>query len=267
MSSAATRPPAHAAPRGRSVSMDATGKRSPITSGKPSLGYRITGVIGELMITLGVLLAAFLVWQLWWTDVVAEQQQREMIAELPWQAPAPDPITSLPTGPAPVMAEPEEEGTVFATLFVPRWGEDYQRTIAQGVNKKQVLDALGIGHYPGTAMPGEVGNFAIAGHRNTYGKPFAKMAELKPGDPIILRTEDTWYVYRVSEDPYVVKPHQVEVVAPVPREPEALPDRAMLTMTACHPIFSARERIIAHAELEYWAPTSLGTPKELGGGL
>ena len=231
------------------------------------LGYQITGVIGEIMITLGVLLAAFLVWQLWWTDVVAEQHQREVIAHLGWQAPATAPLQpTLPSGPPPVILEPENEGETFATMFVPRWGDDYERPISQGINKKRVLDVLGIGHYPGTAMPGEVGNFAMAGHRNTYGKPFAKMAELQPGDPIVIRTQDTWYIYRVMQDPYVVKPKQVEVIAPVPNQPEATPTKAILTMTACHPIFSARERIIAHAELDYWAPVSAGTPVELTGG-
>lgn len=221
------------------------------------------GVLGEVLLTLGLLLGLFLVWQLWWTDVVADRAQQEVVEELGWAdpvEPADEPVGDL--GDPPVMDEPADL-TTFATLHVPRWGADYVRPISQGVDKRTVLDVLGIGHYPGTAMPGAVGNFAVSGHRTTYGKPFNRVAELQVGDPLVVRTEEAWYVYRVTGTD-VVLPHQVEVIAPVPNQPGVEPDRRSMTLTTCHPMFSARERFVVWAELDRWQPASAGAPAELG---
>ncbi|GAA1980760.1 class E sortase [Isoptericola halotolerans] len=232
----------------------------------------VVGVFGELLITAGVLLGLFVVWQLWWTDVQAERLHTEILAELEW--PEPPSVVDDEDGPAiagehrgepPVMEEPPDE-TVFAELYVPRWGADYVTPVAQGIDKERVLDRLGAGHYPGTAMPGDVGNFATAGHRTTYGKPYHLVAELQEGDPLVFRTETTWYVYRTTSDE-IVWPNQVEVISPVPGlmpgEPvPELTDR-LLTLTACHPMYSAAQRFIVYGELDYWAPVEEGTPIEL----
>ena len=235
----------------------------------------VVGVVGELLITAGVLLGLFVVWQLWWTDVVADQQQAEVVAGLGWSAPErpADPVEPAPApadapeprrDPAPVLEEPGT-ATTFATLQVPRWGADYVRPVSQGTTREEVLDVLGLGHYDGTAMPGAIGNFAVAGHRTTYGKPLNRVEELAVGDPLVVRTEDTWYVYRV-ESTEIVRPQDVQVIAPVPNEPGAEPTQARITLTTCHPMFSARERFIVHGVLDYWLPVADGTPPELTGG-
>lgn len=241
-------------------------------------GAAAVGVLGEIMITLGVLLGLFVAWQLWWTDVVADRAQAQVVEDLGWQTPATvdpaapvaPPVPAVPVDPADPaqevpVAEVPGEGTTFAVLYVPRWGEDYQRPMSEGVSRREVLDVLGIGHYPGTAMPGEVGNFAVAGHRTTYGKPFHRVEELRTGDPLVVRTEDTWYVYRVTSTS-IVSPRAVDVIAPVPGEPGAVPTVATMTMTTCHPLYSARERFIVHAELDHWNAVADGSPAELSGG-
>lgn len=232
----------------------------------------VVGVVGELLITLGVLVGLFVVWQLWWTDVVAEREQAAVVAELDWAwtperpRPTPEPTAEPPverTDAAPVMAVPPY-ATTFATLHVPRWGSDYVRPITEGTGKADVLDTLGLGHYEGTSMPGAIGNFAVAGHRVTYGKPLNRVEELQIGDPLIVQTEQAWYVYRVTEA-RVVRPSQVEVLLPVPSQPDVAPTQAVMTLTTCHPMYSARERYIVHATLDYWmAPED--TPVELQGG-
>lgn len=228
------------------------------------------GVIGEILITVGVLLFAFLVWQLWWTDVVGNRAQAEIVAELPFE-PLPTATDGATAGPViatprhdepPVMPEPAH-ATTFATLQVPRWTGEPERPISQGTDRATVLDVLGIGHYEGTAMPGGIGNFAIAGHRTTYAKPFNRVAELQVGDPLVVRTTDNiWYVYRVTST-QIVAPSDVQVIAPVPNEPGATPTERMITLTTCHPMFSARQRFIVHGVLDYWAPASDGVPAEL----
>lgn len=236
-----------------------------------SSGLSVTGVAGELMITLGALLLAFVVWQLWWTDVESNRTQAAVVSELDWTpVPAPAATPVAPAAPelrrdaSPAMIEPDH-GVTFSTLYVPRWGPEYERPVSQGVDRAGVLDPLGIGHYPGTAMPGDVGNFAISGHRVTYGKPFNRVEELQVGDPIVVRSVDSWFVYRVTSTE-VVRPSDVEVIAPVPGDPAAVPTERLITLTTCHPMYSARERFIVHGVLDYWLAGQDNFPAEITGG-
>jgi len=226
------------------------------------VAYTAIGVLGELLITLGLFLLAFLAWQLWWTDVEANRAQAQILDELV-PAPLSTQVAVPGEGDPPVMAAPALRET-FAALHVPRWEGDPPRPISEGTDRATVLDVLGLGHYVGTAMPGEIGNFAVAGHRTTYGRPFHRVEELGIGDPLVVWTQDTWYVYRVTST-LIVMPNQVDVIAPVPGDPTAVPTERMITLTTCHPMFSARERFIVHGVFEYWAPTSTGTPAELLG--
>jgi sortase A len=237
--------------------------------GAADVALGAVGVLGELLITLGVLLLAFLGWQLWWTDVVADRAQAQVVEEQGWD----EPLAALDSGDEdvavvtpryddpPVIDEPDYL-TTFASMRVPKWDGEPTRTITQGTDRPNVLNPLGVGHYEGTAMPGGVGNFALAAHRTTYGKPFNRIAELEAGDAIVVWTQDTWYVYRVT-DSQIVMPQDVEVIAPVPNQPDAEPTERYITLTTCHPMFSARERYIVHGVLDYWAPTSEGVPAEL----
>ncbi|MCG7285997.1 class E sortase [Cellulomonas sp. ACRRI] len=226
------------------------------------------GVLGELLITAGVLLLAFLAWQLWWTDVESNREQAQLVQEQGWDEPlapleaADGPAVVTPRYDEPPVLEEPEYLTTFASMRVPRWDGEPTRTITQGTDRPNVLNPLGVGHYEGTAMPGGVGNFSLAAHRTTYGKPFNRIAELQEGDPIVVWTEDTWYVYRVTSS-QIVMPDDVQVIAPVPDQPGAEPTERFITLTTCHPMFSARERYIVHGVLDYWAPVSEGVPAEL----
>lgn len=230
------------------------------------LGF--VGVVGELLITCGVLLLAFLGWQLWWTDVEGNREQAAVVEAGGWNDPI-EQATGIVTpryDDPPVMEQPEYL-TTFASMRVPRWDGEPTRTITQGTDRPNVLNPLGVGHYDGVAMPGGLGNFALAAHRTTYGKPFNRIAELQPGDPIVVWTQDTWYVYRVTGSD-IVMPQDVWTIAPDPQDPSVTNEtatRRLITLTSCHPMFSARERYIVWGEFEYWAPTSEGIPAELEG--
>jgi sortase A len=99
----------------------------------------------------------------------------------------------------------------------------------------------GAGHYPNTPLPGEEGNVAIAGHRTTYGKPFANLDHLKPGDEILLETPIGKNVYKVSREPFVVPNTQWDVISQTPGH--------TLTLTTCHPKGSAKQRLVVKAEM------------------
>ena len=238
-------------------------------------GHRIIALIGELMIIAGALLGLYVLWQLFYTDVEANHVQEQTVADLDWAytpeitANTPD-DTGTETIPdelklspdtAEVMDEPSF-GTTFGTFYVPRWGEDYVKPISEGITRHEILDRLGIGHYPHTGMPGALGNFAISAHRTTYGKPFNRIAEIKKDDYLIVQTETAWYVYRATGHD-IVRPTQVEVIAPVPNDPNADSDGHYITMTSCHPMFSATHRYVVWGELEYWSPVGNGVPAEL----
>jgi sortase A len=104
----------------------------------------------------------------------------------------------------------------------------------------------GAGHYPNTPLPGEEGNVAIAGHRTTYGKPFANLDRLKVGDEIFLETPVGKYTYKVTKDPFPVEANDFSVISQTPGH--------TLTLTTCHPKGSARQRLVIKAELE--SPTA-----------
>lgn len=231
----------------------------PTTTPARPRGATAVGLLGEVLVTAGVLVALFAVWQLWWTDVVAERAQARIVADLAWADSSPDapPDASAPPGPPPTLDEPAH-ATTFATLSVPRWDADLARPVSQGVSR-DVLDERGIGHYPGTAMPGAVGNFALAGHRVTYGRPFAAVEELRPGDELVVGTEVATYVYRVTAT-VVVPPSGTQVLAPVPGDPGARPTVASITLTTCHPMYSARERFVVHGTLDRWSPAGPDAP-------
>ena len=220
-------------------------------------GGTLIGVLGELLLTL--------VWQLWWTDVVADREQSGIIdgLEQEWGEVDPEQIAPRQKGPPPVPETPGDT-MVWGKMHVPAFDRT-EFPLAEGVSLEEVLNVKGAGHYPETALPGEVGNFSVAGHRNTYGRVFEDIARLEGGDAIVVETADAFYVYEVTES-LIVMPQDVEVIAPTPGEPGVEPTEQMLTLTACHPMFSARERYIVHAEFAYWTDREDGIPEALATG-
>ncbi|PPF20851.1 class E sortase [Rathayibacter sp. AY1A7] len=232
------------------------------------------GVLGELLMTAGVLVLLFLAWQLWWNDAVIVGRQTDQAAELhqSWgddTPPTEDPgqPSAEPTAPSdPVVASVSALDTTFGNLYIPRYGEGWVRTIAEGVDAEKVLDMGSIGHYPGTQMPGEVGNFAIAAHRSAAGGGMHLIDELQLGDAIYIETVDGWYTYRFRNLEYV-QPSEVQVIDPVPWTSEVVPTDRLITMTSCNPLLSTAERIIAYGVFDSWQPRSAGAPSEIAGSL
>ena len=223
---------------------------------------RLVGGAGELLITLGVLLLLFAAWQLWWTDVVADRAQAQIVQTLE------DDFAHGGAAPVGANGIPAAIGTdgAFAVVRIPRFGADYARPVIEGT-ERPVL-ALGVGHYVGTAGPGQVGNFAVAGHRTTYGRPFHDVDRLVDGDRVVVETAGDVYVYEVTSSE-IVRPSDIGVIGPVPGEPGGTPTEALLTMTSCHPKYSATERFVVHGRLvesiprAQWVPSDwLTTPTE-----
>ncbi len=234
-------------------------------SGRGGRPVSVLGVMGELFVTAGVLLLLFLAWQLWFNDLVVGNQQNAQAGEVSqaWNkegagAPARD---DRPDPGEPVVLSAPANTVQFANLIVPRFGSDYVRAIAEGVGTQDVLRA-GVGHYPGTPMPGAVGNVGLAAHRTTWGAPFSNIAELRVGDSIYIETEAGWYRY-VFRSLVYVPPTGVDVLAPVPQLEGGSPTDRLLTLTSCNPKFSAAERFVAYSVYDTWYPRAGGPPMEI----
>lgn len=238
-------------------------KRSPLAI--------VVGIIGELMITAGLFIGLFVVWQVWWTDVEARGAQLEMREQFEKDADDVD-FTDVieddekryDDAPALPDAAP---GEVIGYLRAPVWDEyfrgEYNWSVAE--HTEPMMTGLDQGHivrYQNTADPGHEGNFALAGHRQSYGATFHHVDKLELGDALIFETQTHWFVYRVSETD-IVLPTDVDVIAPNPDDPGSAATEKLLTLTTCHPLFSTRERFIVHAEFDYWAPKSAGVPREI----
>ncbi|GGS18857.1 class E sortase [Actinokineospora fastidiosa] len=231
--------------------------------------------VGEVFITLGLVILLFVVYEVYVTDIFSAAKQREATSALDdrWGTPAdPERVERF---------DGLDEGAGFAKMFIPTFGADYSFTILEGITEKTL--EIGPGHYPDTAYPGEPGNFAVAGHRVGKGAPFNDIDLLNSCDAIVVETRYNWFVYRVlpkadevadwagtrAADPRcvgvsplgapydkvvgqrIVSPGQGEVVAPVPGLPGAEnsvgEQVTLMTLTTCHPRFSDRERLIVHA--------------------
>ncbi len=221
-----------------------------------------TLVLGEILFTVGGFLALFLVWQMWWTNFEAGDNNRAAAQALEQTFSKPEFKPAERRTDMPPVVEPGDMNEPYAKLYVPRWGKDYMVAIAEGLSYSKVLDFGLAGHYPKTQKIGEIGNAGLAAHRMTRGAVFQYIEDLQPGDELIVESRDAWSVYTVTSHE-VVKPDQGEVLYPVPHQPEAKPEKPLLTLTTCHPLMSTRERYVVHSDFAYWIPRSEGVPDAL----
>jgi sortase A len=212
---------------------------------------RAIAAVGRTLITVGLLILLFVAFQLWGTGLVTARAQDDMRAEFERElastptttsstsptsapgSPAPPSSTAPPTQPPPRAPEP---GDWIGTIEIPAIGVD--KVFVEGTSREDLKK--GPGHYPGTPLPGQLGNAAIAGHRTTYGQPFFNLDKLSRGDEIVTTSTVGRYTYEVR-DMLIVKPDDTFVV-------DNTPD-AQLTLTTCNPKFSARQRLVVKAAL------------------
>ncbi|MFF9346703.1 class E sortase [Streptomyces sp. NPDC014734] len=236
----------------------------------------IVRTFSELCVTVGALIVLFVVYVLFWTGVRAAGEAAGQIDTLRDQwargaaaAPA-SPVpstTSAPSGsPSPASPSPVpppaaaayRDGKPFAMLYIPRFGKDWEWPVLENTRVRTLQK--GIGHYAGTARLGARGNFALAGHRRTYGDPFKDFPKLRPGDAVLLTDGTTWFTYRIDKKPYRTVPTDVGVIDPVPGKSGYDGPGRYLTLTTCEPEWGSSHRLIAWAHLDGTRPVSAGRP-------
>ncbi|MFY1677881.1 MULTISPECIES: class E sortase [unclassified Streptomyces] len=208
--------------------------------------------IVELCVTVGVLAALFVVHALFWSGVRAAeamQDQRDSLRDR-WsrESEARSQVTPAPDTP-------------FGIMHIPRLGFTWNMPVLEGTTP-EILEK-GLGHYVGTALPGRMGNFAVAGHRRTHGSPFRDFPELRPGDDVVLTDGTTWFTYRIDKGPYRTVPTDTEVVGPLPRASGYLRPGRYLTLTTCEPEWGHSHRLVVWASLRSSQPVEAGKPESL----
>jgi sortase A len=218
--------------------------------------------VGQAFITAGLVILLFVGYELWFTNIETARQQHRLTnaIEDEWRHGGAGGAGSFEK-PADLL-RPIPLGSGVAIIRIPRFGRGWAKVIVEGVGVADLKK--GPGHYPGTQLPGQVGNFVVSGHRTTHGAPFNRVDELKPGDAIVIETKDTWYTYRVDHTE-IVSPTAIDVTYPVPHERGAKPNAPMITLTSCNPKYSARQRIIVFGKLSDKEPKSAGVPPALEG--
>jgi sortase A len=200
-------------------------------------------VTGEVCLTLGVIVALFLAYLMWGSGQRAARAQDQFSAQLnqEWRG------SPMPIGVSPVLpARPDRirltTGEPFAFLRIPAFGPQWRFTIIEGTQLAQLN--LSPGHVPGTQLPGQLGNFAIAGHRVTAGNPFWSLPGLHAGDMIYVDTQYDTYAYQVTSAPAWVTPTDLAVLDPVPGHPGIRPTHRMITLITCDPAWTGIHRVI-----------------------
>lgn len=211
-------------------------------------------MVGLALLVVGLACLGWVGYQYLGTNMVADRRFSSERQELrdQWAATAPLPraTASGTTKPgAPPAADPPLPGNATALLRIPRFGAGYEVPVVEGIGLDQLSD--GVGHYPGTAAPGAVGNFAIAGHRITHGEPFARLLELGKGDQVVVETSSAVYTYVLDTAPkdLTVAETASWVLDPVPDEPETRPTRPLITLTTCQDLFHSPDRSVAFGHL------------------
>lgn len=241
-------------------------------------------ILGEILLTLGVILLLFAFYEAFWTNLASGRLQDEADSRLEqaWQAEGGEAERVNPR-----QRLTPELGEAFARMYVPAFGSDYRFAILEGTQEADLV--AGPGRYVHSQLPGEAGNFAVAGHRVGKGAPFNDLGNLEVCDAIVVETATEWVTYRVlpmavAPDPrrgeaaaclddaqidrvaegdyahvlgrHITVPGDVAVINPVPgRGPVSGPGETavmenlegLITLTTCHPQFSNAERMIVHA--------------------
>jgi sortase A len=204
---------------------------------------------GWTFIGMGSFVLYFLVYQLVGTNAVTSRGQSELRSELQreWSAAAaapadPDPEKVVPKRPA--------RGKALAVIDIPKIQLE-NKVIVEGVGREELRK--GPGHVPSTVLPGQDGAFGVSGHRTTYGAPFYRLNELAKGDTITVVSKEAIYTYTVTRTA-IVRPTDTQVLDDVPG-PDGKP-KATITLTTCHPRYSARQRLIVFGDLRFTSPNT-----------
>ena len=217
---------------------------------------KIARGVGEVLITVGLVVMLFALYEVYGKTAIVQAHQNSLDKQLSqsWSGGG---VAAPGTGATGTQTVTPLAGSALARLYLPVLHQHW--VVVEGVALSDI--AYAPGHYPGTAMPGQIGNFSVAGHR--IPSIFWNLQELTKGQLIVVQTRDYYYVYTVTQQE-VVTPHSIEVVAPTPDEIGIAPTASMMTLTTCNPKWNDYQRLAIHAVLTAKQPVKDGPPVALG---
>jgi sortase A len=220
--------------------------------------------VGEVFVTLGCVLLLFAVYELVWTNVTADRHEeavrRQLEQVFAHASPSALPSASGSPGNGGTAAPPTQtvtKGQAFAVMWIPALGPHWARAVVEGADLSDLKGTLG--HYPQTQLPGQIGNFAVAGHRATNGQPLADIPLLTDGSFVYVHTVTGWFTYVITSH-RIVAPDAVSVLLPVPDQPGVTPTIARLTITTCNPRWASFQRWIVFGTLVSTRTPAQGPP-------
>ncbi|MEW1723623.1 class E sortase [Streptomyces sp. NPDC093109] len=209
---------------------------------------RVVSVFGELLITTGVVLGLFVVYSLWWTNVLADREAAKQGDDVRDHWAQED--GGGGGGKTTPKSYDEEDGIGF--LHVPALGGS-EILVKKGTSTELLNNGIA-GYYTDpvkSALPWDKkGNFTLAAHRDGHGARFHNIHKIRTGDPVVFETRDTWYIYKVYKELRQTSKYNVEVLMPVPKESGKTKPGRYLTLTTCTPIYTSDYRYIVWAELD-----------------
>jgi LPXTG-site transpeptidase (sortase) family protein len=212
-------------------------------AGSRSVLAGFLSLLGEVLITVGLVLGLFVVYSLWWTNVLADRQASARGDEIrqQWQAPAPAP------------AEPGALDTAGGVGFLHVPAMKNGEVLVKAGTVPGVLDDGVAGYYTEpvkSALPWDPkGNFSLAAHRDGHGAKFHNIDKVKKGDAIVFETRDTWYVYKVFAELRQTSKYNTDVINPVPKESGRTAAGRYITLTTCTPVYTSKYRYVVWGEL------------------
>ena len=226
----------------------------------------ILTITGLLLIAIGLSSLGWMGYQYFGTNGPSQQAAQSEVSGLEDQwnkgdgidvpdpsASAPASASAQPSGSASASVGPKytqaQLDKAMAILTIPRFGPDYKVPIIVGTSDYAL--GRGVGWYENTQLPGQIGNFAIAGHRITHGEPFARLLELQPGDKVIIETKSYVFTYQIDSSPakLTVKDVDTWVLDPVPGKTGVTPTQALITLTTCQDLFHSPDRSVGFGHL------------------
>lgn len=215
-------------------------------AGRRSVLAGLLSLLGELLITAGLVLGLFVAYSLWWTNVLADRQaaaRGDEVREL-WKAPAAE--QAKPTEPGAL-----DTGDGLGFLHVPAM-KNGEVLVKRGTDPDVLNDGVA-GYYTQpvkSALPWDAkGNVALAAHRDGHGAKFHAIDKVKNGDAIVFETKDTWYVYKVFAELRQTSKYNVDVISPVPKESGKTAPGRYITLTTCTPVYTSKYRYVVWGEL------------------
>ncbi|MEE4545279.1 class E sortase [Streptomyces sp. V4-01] len=204
-------------------------------------------VLGEILITAGLILALFVVYSLWWTNVIADRHEKAAADRVRQQW-----AQSTPSGGGHSAPKTLDTKDGIGFLHVPAMGRDFEVLVKKGTST-DVLNEGVAGYYTGptpSVLPwAKTGNFTLAAHRDGHGAKFHNINKIKTGDPVVFESKDTWYVYKVYKILDQTSKYNVAVTDQIPKESGRTRPGRYITLTTCTPVYTSRYRYIVWGEL------------------